>query len=109
MVSDPAVSFLGEAQPSLSTSICATVCLTVHLPVCVSLTDFCVRNVSDEPSTGMDPKTRRKMWDYLITLRSGQLSSEPRGIILTTHSMVSQPSLRASSLLLLLLPTYSVL
>ena len=35
----------------------------------------------------MDPKARRAMWDYLINLKSGAFSTEPRGIILTTHSM----------------------
>ena len=43
--------------------------------------------LQDEPSTGMDPKARRAMWDYLINLKSGAFSTEPRGIILTTHSM----------------------
>ncbi len=35
----------------------------------------------DEPSTGMDPATRRKMWNVLQQMKKG------RAIILTTHSM----------------------
>eukprot|EP01027_Heterolobosea_sp_BB2_P015159 GEZU01021715.1.p1 GENE.GEZU01021715.1~~GEZU01021715.1.p1 ORF type:complete len:838 (+),score=194.35 GEZU01021715.1:69-2582(+) len=35
----------------------------------------------DEPSTGMDPNTRRKVWDRIIKLR------ENRVVILTTHFM----------------------
>ena len=35
----------------------------------------------DEPSTGMDPVIRRKMWSLIATLK------EHRAIILTTHSM----------------------
>jgi ABC-type multidrug transport system ATPase subunit len=42
------------------------------LPRCVLL---------DEPSTGMDPATRRFMWDIIHTTAKG------RSVILTTHSM----------------------
>lgn len=35
----------------------------------------------DEPSTGMDPVIRRKMWSLIDTMKSGRV------IILTTHSM----------------------
>jgi ABC-type multidrug transport system ATPase subunit len=38
-------------------------------------------NFLDEPSTGMDPKTRRAMWEYIASKKSG------RAIVLTTHSM----------------------
>jgi len=37
---------------------------------------------ADEPSTGMDPASRRKVWDVLSAIRSKQSS-----IVLTTHSM----------------------
>ncbi|XP_011864541.1 PREDICTED: ABC transporter A family member 1-like isoform X2 [Vollenhovia emeryi] len=36
----------------------------------------------DEPSTGMDPKSKRFLWDTIITNFQGD-----RGVILTTHSM----------------------
>ena len=35
----------------------------------------------DEPSTGMDPKARRFMWDLISATMQG------RSVILTTHSM----------------------
>lgn len=35
----------------------------------------------DEPSSGMDPVTRRKMWTLISELK------QERAIILTTHSM----------------------
>jgi len=35
----------------------------------------------DEPSTGMDPVTKRKLWNLINSLKSG------RAIVLTTHSM----------------------
>ena len=35
----------------------------------------------DEPSTGMDPESRRSMWDIINRL------SETRSLVLTTHSM----------------------
>jgi len=35
----------------------------------------------DEPSSGMDPKSRRKMWDIIMKERT------VRSIVLTTHSM----------------------
>lgn len=38
-------------------------------------------NFLDEPSTGMDPETRRFMWDYITSVREG------RALVLTTHSM----------------------
>uniref|UniRef100_F6TE27 ABC transporter domain-containing protein n=1 Tax=Ciona intestinalis TaxID=7719 RepID=F6TE27_CIOIN len=37
----------------------------------------------DEPSTGMDPKTKRFMWDTI----SGAFAGSTRGAILTTHYM----------------------
>lgn len=38
----------------------------------------------DEPSTGMDPKARRFMWDVISRISTQRKSSS---IILTTHSM----------------------
>ena len=35
----------------------------------------------DEPTTGLDPETRRWVWQYIDAMKAG------RGIILTTHSM----------------------
>ena len=35
----------------------------------------------DEPSTGMDPVSRRHMWDFISATMNG------RCVILTTHSM----------------------
>jgi ABC-2 type transport system ATP-binding protein len=36
----------------------------------------------DEPTTGLDPKTRRLIWDYLLGLKG-----EGRSLLLTTHNM----------------------
>jgi len=36
----------------------------------------------DEPTTGLDPKTRRALWDMIKELK------ENRSVILTTHAMV---------------------
>lgn len=36
----------------------------------------------DEPSTGMDPKSKRFLWDTILASFQGT-----RGAILTTHSM----------------------
>lgn len=41
----------------------------------------------DEPSTGMDPATRRHMWSFLEAARKG------RALILTTHSMAEADAL----------------
>jgi len=57
------------------------------LSVALSMVSDPAVSFLDEPSTGMDPKTRRRMWDYLIHLKAGHLSTEPRGIVLTSHSM----------------------
>jgi ABC-type multidrug transport system ATPase subunit len=35
----------------------------------------------DEPTTGLDPNTRRFVWDYILEIKKGRI------IILTTHSM----------------------
>lgn len=40
--------------------------------------------VADEPTTGLDPETRRGVWDILEAERA-----KGRAILLTTHSMVS--------------------
>ena len=57
------------------------------LSVALSMVSDPAVSFLDEPSTGMDPKTRRRMWDYLINLKAGNFSTEPRGIVLTTHGM----------------------
>jgi len=36
----------------------------------------------DEPSTGLDPKNRRKLWDILSECRG------KRAMVLTTHSVI---------------------
>jgi ABC-2 type transport system ATP-binding protein len=36
----------------------------------------------DEPTTGLDPQSRRQLWERMESLRTGQ-----HGILLTTHSM----------------------
>ena len=38
---------------------------------------------ADEPSTGMDPMTRRKLWDAISSISAKKNSA----IVLTTHSM----------------------
>ena len=35
----------------------------------------------DEPTTGLDPNTRRFVWDYIMEIKEGRV------IVLTTHSM----------------------
>ena len=35
----------------------------------------------DEPTTGMDPKTRREVWEMIKNLK------QHRAIVLTTHAM----------------------
>jgi ABC-type multidrug transport system ATPase subunit len=35
----------------------------------------------DEPSTGLDPASRRSLWDVVRSSKAG------RGVLLTTHSM----------------------
>ena len=37
----------------------------------------------DEPTTGLDPETRRQLWDILQEIRS----DKKRAMVLTTHSM----------------------
>ena len=51
------------------------------LSVALSMVANPTVNFLDEPSTGMDPETRRFMWDYIASVREG------RALILTTHSM----------------------
>ena len=51
------------------------------LSVALSMVANPTVNFLDEPSTGMDPETRRFMWDYIASVRDG------RALILTTHSM----------------------
>ncbi|EFA80182.1 ABC transporter A family protein [Heterostelium album PN500] len=52
-----------------------------RLSVAVSITGHSKIVFLDEPSTGLDPKTRRELWSILNRLKQG------RCIILTTHSM----------------------
>lgn len=59
------------------------------LSVALSMVSDPAVSFLDEPSTGMDPKTRRGMWDYLLKMRAG------RGIILTTHSMGASAEISA--------------
>ena len=35
----------------------------------------------DEPTTGLDPNTRRFVWDYILEIKEGRI------VVLTTHSM----------------------
>lgn len=46
-------------------------------PVTVLLLLF----VSDEPTTGMDPKIRREIWNLILEMKHGRIT------MLTTHSM----------------------
>ena len=43
----------------------------------------------DEPTTGLDPNTRRFVWDYILELK------ENRAVVLTTHSMEEADALCA--------------
>ena len=43
--------------------------------------------ILDEPTTGMDPKTRRQIWDLILSIK------EDRVIILTSHDMIEADSL----------------
>ena len=51
------------------------------LSVALSMVANPTVNFLDEPSTGMDPETRRFMWNYIASVREG------RALVLTTHSM----------------------
>lgn len=44
----------------------------------------------DEPSTGLDPKNRRKLWDILSECRG------KRAMVLTTHSVIIEYFFRDS-------------
>merc|ERR1719240_1931921 len=43
----------------------------------------------DEPTTGLDPNTRRFVWDYILELK------KDRAVVLTTHSMEEADALCA--------------
>lgn len=43
--------------------------------------------ILDEPTTGMDPKTRRNIWDLISIIK------KDRAIILTSHLMIEADSL----------------
>ena len=43
--------------------------------------------ILDEPTTGMDPKTRRDVWDLILSMK------KDRVIILTSHDMIEADSL----------------
>lgn len=58
-----------------------------HPALTLRLLLFCVR--SDEPSTGMDPMARRKMWDVISSSKRG------RTAFLTTHLMEEADALCA--------------
>jgi len=57
------------------------------LSTCLSLLGNPKIVFMDEPSTGMDPVTRREMWDVIASMKKG------RAIILTTHSMTEADAL----------------
>lgn len=60
---------------------------SLHAHTCIShLCRFYRRTpqlVLDEPTTGIDPSTRRLIWDFLL----GAMSGSKRGMLVTTHSM----------------------
>jgi ABC-type multidrug transport system ATPase subunit len=43
--------------------------------------------ILDEPTTGMDPKTRRSVWDLILKMKRNRV------IILTSHDMIEADSL----------------
>lgn len=43
---------------------------------------FSCFSATDEPSTGMDPATKRNLWNFIIQLRN-----EGKSIVLTSHSI----------------------
>ena len=47
----------------------------------------------DEPSSGMDPVTRRKLWDMILEKKGKQEC----GVILTTHFMEEAGAVSSSS------------
>ena len=53
--------------------------------------------VLDEPSEGLDPQSRRVLWNYIKSLRD----DEGKTVILTTHLMFSLPSLILKSIWLM--------
>ena len=68
----------------------------------ISLTDCYIRELfQDEPTTGMDPATRRNLWNALITvIKAG------KSIVLTSHRLVASNEL--STLMLTLTLYYSM-
>ena len=58
----------GGQQQRVSLSLCV-----LHNPKLLLL---------DEPTTGLDPQSRRQLWDRMEAIRA-----KGRGILLTTHSM----------------------
>merc|ERR1712228_588577 len=41
----------------------------------------------DEPSTGIDPLSRRFMWNFISSMTRNQTMTQKRRVLLTTHSM----------------------
>merc|ERR1712228_948383 len=41
----------------------------------------------DEPSTGIDPLSRRFMWNFISSMTRNQTMTQKRSVLLTTHSM----------------------
>ena len=62
-------------------SICLSVCILVYNCLYINLMCVCVCWFSDEPTTGMDPKIRRNIWNMIIKKKTNRV------IIMTTHSM----------------------
>lgn len=52
-----------------------------RLSIAIAIVGNCEAVFLDEPTTGLDPETRRYIWDIIIKYKQG------RSMILTTHSM----------------------
>ena len=66
--------FPRRSQNSILRCVYLSICLYINLRVCVCW-------FSDEPTTGMDPKIRRNIWNMIIKKKTNRV------IIMTTHSM----------------------
>ncbi|XP_067379656.1 phospholipid-transporting ATPase ABCA1-like isoform X3 [Channa argus] len=70
-------TYSGGNKRKLSTAIALIGC-----PPVVFLVSLCICCLLDEPTTGMDPKARRFLWDCILSI-----IKEGRSVILTSHSM----------------------